>query len=389
MILRDIDQSVNLLQIIPESRIVQLGSIDGLPDYRTVVHVIDERGLNVVEVAQLRSQLGTLVDSFGKEVRHFLQELNQAKYRWYCIGNEYRKRRDHLVAAGYKPQTQLQARMWKMALQASSIIVSNYWRLAQVKALETMRKRPYFNRFTQEERTYVFSMLGSLSRSFFEMLDGAYPMLNPSKEKNLAWKTRKYLCQEMVRRIRAVKGRAPVHDEHRSAWFDVDCYSQTVLKDWVELSVMTLERGKRLKFRIKGTMPVRSTIKIVRRQNGSFAVHVIHPLKVKLEKIVPNLPKGHLYATALDMDYTEVWTDFKGEAYGKGLGEVLTEYAEAVNKKIAARNQVFLCPQKSRIGVHPLDRNQTPASYSAPFAPNESSHSLRFRFSLQSSCQPP
>ncbi len=109
-------------------------------------------------------QLSELASAYGRQVAYFLCQFASRKWRRYCIGNEYRKLRNQLVAgfnAGEKPVLVygLQARQWKMALQQASSIVSNDWRLTQQRAKERIERSAWFGRLDDLERHYVRLLL--------------------------------------------------------------------------------------------------------------------------------------------------------------------------------------------------------------------------------------
>jgi IS605 OrfB family transposase len=49
---------------------------------------------------------------------------------------------------------------------------------------------------------------------------------------------------------------------------------------------------------------------------------------------------------AVDFGYTEVMTDSKNNRYGKGLGQILTEATEDLNKKMKQRNKLYALEKK-------------------------------------------
>lgn len=66
----------------------------------------------------------------------------------------------------------------------------------------------------------------------------------------------------------------------------------------------------------------------------------MEPLKKKVLENVPAVPEEKYYSRAFDMGLTEVFTDDEGNHYGKKLGELLSKFAETLNRKLTARNRL-------------------------------------------------
>ena len=155
---------------VSRDRIRELGTVSELPSYRTMVRAIEP-----VEIEQHREEIESLLAAFGKQRQYFIDFLWQREHRVFCIGNNWRTPRDRLVNEHYQSPFGLQARHWKMVLQASAAMMSNYWRLTQQKALCEIQRRPWFAKLNKLEQRYVYRALGSLNEDFFAILDGKMP----------------------------------------------------------------------------------------------------------------------------------------------------------------------------------------------------------------------
>lgn len=333
------------IHFIDKSRINALDPVSDLAAYRNMIRKIDDEDL-----AKSGDVLEDLLKAFGKQRQYFIDLLFCRKHRARCIGTAWRKLRDALVLEGYQSPFGLQARHWKMALQAAAATVSNYWRLVQTNARDRIRRKAWFNRLNGAEKHYVNKLLGRLCEDFFWMLDGKYPKCLGEKElKQIS--SRKGLCLAMVRTIHCVQGRRPRHGEDNSVWFDCDCYEALTSEDGksVLLKLMTKNRGIRATVHLKGSVPVSSTIRLVRKADGSMDVHVQKVLKPSDVKPldVPAAPKGQLYCRALDLGFSEVVTDDSGMQYGTRLGEVIKPFAQSLDDKLKERNKLTARAEKA------------------------------------------
>ena len=173
-----------------ENRIAQFES-DAIPQYRTVIRAIDMASLGVAEVKALND----LMTAFGHQVEYFLQCFQSREYRRFCQGNRYFEWRNRLVltqkaenaaakAEGRVPQSifpyNLQARQWKMALQAASDTTERHFRLLQTKTMTRLRSRKVWKTLSKAEQHYVNGLFCGLSDRFFELLDGRVPAPSPA-----------------------------------------------------------------------------------------------------------------------------------------------------------------------------------------------------------------
>ena len=328
---------------VDAKRIKELGNAAELSAYRTMVRCLDE-----VSVEKNREQLEALLRAFGKERQHFIDLLFTRDHRAFCIGNRWRKLRDALVMEKYRSSYGLQARHWKMALQTAAATVSNYWRLVQANALSRIRRKAWFVRLNKLEQRYVHFLLGSLSEDFFTMLDGKCPSVVTNTEKESV-ASRKGLCKAMVRTIHDEQGKRPKHGRDASVWFDCSCYKAVVVGEQVRLDLMSLTPGVRLTLYVKGSVPVSSTLKLVKHPDGAMALHVQKSMsKSDIRPIdSPKASRGKLYCRALDLGFTEVATDDAGNRFGTCLGEKLTGYARYLDAKLKERNKLMARAQKA------------------------------------------
>ena len=323
--------------LIGESRIRELEPSASLPAYRVACRCLDES-----DCERWHGELEALFDAFGRQRQVFLGMLFTRRDRALCLGSDWRKLRDRLVAGKYRSPFGLQARMWKMALQSASGTALAWWSLVQKRARNLIVWKAWFKKAKEAEKHYVRRLLSAPSRDFFALLDGKYPRCLAAEElKQIA--SRKGLCKAILRAVRLAQGRVPRNSRYSSVWFDCDCYRTAERgRDFVTLSLMTLTRGKRARIRVKGSVPVRGTVRLVRGPDGTIRLHVQYPVKPSSVKPlkVPQAPEGMVFCRALDLGFTEVATDDGGRAFGKGLGALLQDYAVWTDRKVAERNRL-------------------------------------------------
>ena len=327
---------------VSRDRIRELGTVSELPSYRTMVRAIEP-----VEIEQHREEIESLLAACGKQRQYFIDFLWQREHRVFCIGNNWRTPRDRLVNEHYQSPFGLQARHWKMALQASAAIMSNYWRLTQKKALSEIQRRPWFAKLNRLEQRYVYRALGSLNEDFFSILDGKMPrVVEDAAQEKIA--SRKGLSQAIRRSVHSVMGRKPQHGDDLSVWFDSSCYTARASGKNVVVSLMTMTPRKRINLTVKGTVPVKSTIRLVQKSDGRFDLHVQKSMSASdIKPICSEQSKGELYCRAVDIGFTEVAVDDEGNSFGERLGAKITSYAEHLDRKLKERNKLYARAQKA------------------------------------------
>lgn len=330
--------------IIDSDRIEALEVDNSENSVRTIIRLIDVESLGSFE----REELDKLRRAFGKERARFIQLLRMREHRRNCCGTGYRRIRDAIVKkdrmdknAGVDVQAKhscLQARHWKMALQSAAIVVSNYWRLAQANAKSVIFAKEWTKELNDVERFYIHMMLSRLRPEFFELLDGRNPHFERFRMEEI--RDLPKLCLRIRRTVRRALGSFPSPGRPVNVWFDQDCYNVRNEKGVECVYLTSMTKGKRIRVELKGIGKVGSVIHLLFRKDGKLELHVMEPLKKKVLENVPAVPEEKYYSRAFDMGLTEVFTDDEGNHYGKKLGELLSKFAETLNRKLTARNRL-------------------------------------------------
>ncbi|MBF0225992.1 MAG: transposase [Desulfobacterales bacterium] len=118
---------------------------------------------------------------------------------------------------------------------------------------------------------------------------------------------------------------------------DADCYKIFENNGRQYISIMTLDKGKRLVIPLLGNTPIKGNIKVVLYKNY-IEMHytaILKPKKIKNE-----------YIEAVDFGYTEVITDSKNRKYGIEFGKKMSSYSDKLNIKMKQRNKVHALQKK-------------------------------------------
>ena len=85
----------------------------------------------------------------------------------------------------------------------------------------------------------------------------------------------------------------------------------------------------------EGTRPLPPPVAAIRRSTDSLPAASLLSSRVTVQKSLTNVG-----GPEIDMGLTEVFTDDEGNHYGQNLGELLSQFAETLNQKLAARNRL-------------------------------------------------
>ena len=343
-------QTDSLQPAAPDDHFIERSRVEALEvendenSIRTIVRLIDDDAITDFESEELEK----LRIAFGQERARFIELLRTRRYRRHCYGTGYRTIRDEIVATDRKAKKLdnsakdshcgLQARHWKMALQSAAIVVSNYWRLVQVNARSVIFSKKWTKNLNEAERTYILMVLNCLRPEFFDLLDGGNPEFRKLEMKDV--RDLPKLCLRIRRVVWKTAGRFPSPGRAATVWFDQQCYTVHHEKDCQYVDLTSMTRGKRIRVKLLGKGKVASVIRLVFREDGSLALHVMTPLRRKPLANVPEAPEGMFFCRAFDMGFTEAFTDDAGKQYGGNLGELLKKLAEELNRKLEERNRL-------------------------------------------------
>jgi len=272
--------------------------------------------------------LNALTKAYANEKQYWLKVFEQKSSRDKI--KRSRVIRDVALAAEYEPASNLQSRMWKLALNDAAETWDKYWEALFAKIRPRIAAHPEFNK---EAKHYAFWILKNY-KHFFECLSGKQPEPNFAVDEAIRIRVTRYLC----RQVKRLRGRNPHVRIARSIVLDANCYSLFEEKGQQYLKIMTLEPGQRLVLPLLGKTSVAGNIRIV-SDKGQVEVHLAQ--KMETPKIDE---KGAV--VAIDFGYTEAFTDNEGKRYGTSLGTTLTKASDQRNLKGKDRNKLRALAKK-------------------------------------------
>lgn len=261
---------------------------------------------------------GTWLDVFArKDHRHLI--------------GRHRQVRDQAIKDGYTPKSGLQARMWKLALIDAAETWVKYWEALKVEVRARVARRADF---LEADRHYANWLLAGHPQ-FFECLASQAPApkfpIDPD---------RRIKVMHFIRRaVRKLRGRNPMVRIARSAVFDANCYTAFEENGGQYVKLMGLKRGARIAVPLKGKTGIEGNIRLVFEQNGEARIHLTYNLEA--------LPRESGATVGLDMGYTEAFVDSHGNAFGQGMGKVITEGSDVRTVTGKARNHLRAIARKA------------------------------------------
>jgi putative transposase len=174
------------------------------------------------------------------------------------------------------------------------------------------------------EKQYWLSVLQS-NRQFAKLLRGEIP------DFELELSSRKQITSYVRRLVKKLKGKAPLVKKRRHIKFDANCYDVFAHQGRQYLTLMSLERGKRIILPLEGKSSITGNIALVLNEEN-VEIHISYELKTKL--------KTSGISEAIDLGYTEVITDTENKRYGKQFSKLLTKTSDALDQKMQKRNRL-------------------------------------------------
>lgn len=258
---------------------------------------------------------------YAQEKQYWLEQFQQLENIPYI--KFHRALRDQAVKAGYRSPYQLQARMWKLALQDAAELMDRYWQNLFDEIKRDIRK----SQLNPSQQHYAYWLMKDY-RQFVSVLKNKALLFN-----DMSYRLRMQVIYFLNRRIKRYQGRLPHVRLARSILFDADCYKVFWHQGRQYIKVMTLIPYKRICLPLLGETSINGNICLV-LNNNSIAVHCTHDIKIaescdKPEKIV-----------AIDVGYSEVFVDNEGHHYSNAFGLKLKEASDKLKEKMQKRNKL-------------------------------------------------
>ena len=270
--------------------------------------------------------IASLAAAYSKEKRHWLLRFQQENTIPYI--NNHRFIRDQAVHAEYQSPYDLQARMWKLALQDAADTMDRYWQ----SLFEKIKNDLHQSRLTEKQKHYVFWLLKQYDR-LKQVISGENPFF-----KTLDIKERKTATNYLRRKIKQYKKQYPKIKKSRSFVLDDNCYNIFEHEGRQYINIMTLTPRKRLAIPLSGKTIIKGNIRIILK--GSL-IEVHHTVDIHASKPIKNNK-----VIAIDFGYSEVITDSDGQHYGTQLGKLLTTASDDTKEKMQRRHKLHALYKK-------------------------------------------
>ena len=275
--------------------------------------------------------------------RQYRKEKNLHLSTYYACDQNYfvdrsdRDRRDRLVREKYISPYGLQARMWKLALKEAYETVDKQWAALIVELRAMVYSQKQSGRWNEVEVHDAYWLLQS-TRRFVEAIASDAPEPAHFEIQDASRRRVRNYLRRVVRRKR---GRRAVSKLARSFALDANMYSVFEKNKRQYISIMSLERGKRLVVPLKGWTTITGNIRIVLDfERQRVEVHVTSKIadrpKAKEEGVV-----------GLDAGITEVFVDENGQSYGEGYGKTVQAVSGQLLRTGKARNKSHQLAEKS------------------------------------------
>ena len=194
-----------------------------------------------------------IADAYAAEKDKWLCELSRAG-QTYNLRSD-RLKRDVLVKQGYKSDSGLQARQWKLALKDSVETLDKSCKALFVDLKPLIMRN---HSLTDEQRHYCFWLM-----SAYERMQGLLTRKYPVPEFSILRKDIRKAGNYLNRIIRRHRGNNPRVKQSRSFCIDANMYSLFEKDSAQYLEIMTLAKGKRITVPLLGNGKISGNLRIV------------------------------------------------------------------------------------------------------------------------------
>lgn len=273
-----------------------------------------------------QAKLMVIAKAYAKEKQHWLTVFQKPENIPFI--HDSRKIRKKAVSEKYQSPYKLQARMWKLALQDAADTLHKYWQ----SIFEKIKPLIFRNQtLSKVQKHYAYWLLSNYHR-VADLLSFRTPQF-----KDLSPHERQKVVNYLHKMIRKHKGNSAKVKTARSFCLDPDCYSLFTHNGKQYISIMTLDVRKRLVLPLLGNTPILGNIRVV-LERGYVEIHYTSDIK--------QVKKQSQEVIALDLGYSEVFTDSEGSQYGTSFGKLMTEFSDTLKEKMQKRNKLHALQKK-------------------------------------------
>ena len=281
--------------------------------------------------------------AYNQEKQYWLNELQRKENIIYI--NQFRKFRDSALRSGYQSKYGLQGRSWKLALNDACEMMDKYW-LSIIERLKSeLYKNANFNNDQLHYANYILKNNYGLYERLKLVLENKLVEFDKNQlEIKFKYQVIKYLC----RKIKQVRKNYPKVKLKRSMVLDANMYDVMEANGKQHLSLMSLEKGKRIRVPLLGNTRGKlvkdgkmyfGNIRVVILNNRTLQMHYSSEVSEKECTSTSEI-------IGLDLGYSEVFVDNHNQIYGDDFGKILQNKSDQLKLKNQKRNKLYALEKK-------------------------------------------
>lgn len=275
-----------------------------------------------------QKEIDNLIEAYCKEKDKWLVFLSSNKNIRYT--KQFRFLRDSLVKDGYKSPYGLPPSHWKNALDDACKQMDMYWQATFTGFKKYVASNENFN---EKQKHWCFSIMKNYE-AFSDVRCFKYPSLKACDDAKLIGKAGNFLNRLITKQVKNM----PRVKLVRSMSLTSNVYSLKEKGGKQFVSVSSLTKGKPIVIPLLGYTAAPKgqahfgSVKLVKKSKCievQYTADIKYGAKVTTENIV-----------AVDIGYTEVFTDDLGNQYGTNLGALISSRSDKLTDKDRKRNKL-------------------------------------------------
>ena len=202
-----------------------------------------------INIGKLQTLDATIL-AFNREKQYWLTALQRHENIQYT--NRFREFRNKQLVLEYKSIYELQARQWKMALNEACETMHKYWLSTLDKVRQSVNKHEGLTAAQKHYANYLIHNNSGLYQRLSQILNQQTIEVMSSAFKELPQVERQVVLKYLLRTIKKMRRNYPETKLKRNMSLDANMYDVLEKNGVQYLSIMSLERGKRIKVPLLG-----------------------------------------------------------------------------------------------------------------------------------------